>query len=107
MLGGFAEHLSLVRRAARVVLMWSHVPAEVNYEVWDPKLDEAFVEWHRVETCPIEGCTHFKNAKAWSLESAEKAIAYCKHHLITCSAEKTQDYHGRGRRDVGWHRSNM
>ena len=63
-------------------MAFEHVLAEVNHEKWDPKLDEDVVFWYKLSTCPIPGCKYFSRAKAWSMESEEKVIAYTKHHMM-------------------------
>jgi hypothetical protein len=66
--------------------MWCNVIAEVNREAFDPMVDEQTVFWWKAEECPVDGCKHFKNAKAWSMQNQESVIAYVKHHLLTCNA---------------------
>ena len=70
-------------------MAFEHVLAEVNHEEWDPKLDEEVVFWYKLSTCPIPGCKDFSRAKAWSMESEEKVIAYTKHHMMY---SKLQDH---------------
>ena len=68
--------------------MSGHIEAVVNREVVDPKLQKKDgVLWWRVVTCPLEGCNHFKKAKAWSMFGPDDVRSYLKHHLIYCSAE--------------------
>ena len=67
--------------------MWAHVQGECNQETWDPQLAEEYVVWWKADECPIAGCKHFKNAKAWSFIGEEKVIAYMKYHLVFCSAD--------------------
>ena len=70
--------------------LWAHVCGEVNHETFDPQLDNDTVLWWKSETCPVANCAHFKNAKAWSMISEDKVVAYTKHHLLTCNAEGHQ-----------------
>ena len=66
----------------------SEIKAEVNHEETDPQLDNLLaLSWYKADKCPIEGCRHFKKAKAWSMVSEENVVAYLKHHLMRCTGE--------------------
>ncbi len=68
-----------------IMVARGRIEPAVNRESWDTKLDNSEpLVWWSVEQCAIAGCKHFKNARAWSMISEEKVIAYVKHHLMKC-----------------------
>ena len=85
-----ARVLSSVRARCfgRLVAMErASIKPEKNHEQMQAFLDnDGPVTWWKFSECPVEGCTTFKNAAAWSMQSEAKAIAYMKHHLMKSSA---------------------
>ena len=66
----------------------SQYKACANHEKIDWQLDcvDNVTSW-RAKRCPIEGCTTFDDAKAWSFINYNQVLCYVKHHLMASKAK--------------------